>query len=347
MLAKPSRVVVASALVAAAWLATTSRPMSAEDWTASPQVRELYDKARAEGEVSYWGQVEYDLVWAGDYFNKRFPGIKVNVVADPQGPTKMIAESRGGKISADVTQQTLGSVLEVQKRGLLAKIDWSLAGVDQRNVLLDGEAGTIHNFVYSILYAKGKVAAADLPHKWEDLLDPKWKGKLVISDFLFPRLMGFLALEWGPDRAEQWGRDLLDKQSILVTNVPRENFLKTGERLLAVAEGVQAASQYTREGVDTGYVIMNLIPAGQFLVAALKDGQHPNAGKLFALWLASDEGKALRAKLVDEPDIRPGSKAELTAQIQSSGAKVLFEDMSNFNQRAEYYKRFSPLARGM
>ena len=346
MLAKPSRVVVAFAFATAAWCSAV-RPAPAEDWTQSPQIRELYDKAKAEGEVNYWGQVEYDLVWAGDYFNKRFPGIKVNIVADPQGPTKMIAQSRSGKISADVTQQTLGSVLEVQKRGLLAKIDWSLAGIDQRNVLLDGEAGAMHNFVYSILYAKDKVATADLPKRWEDLLDPKWKGKLVISDFLFPRLMGFLALEWGPDRAEQWGRDLIDKQNILVTNAPRENFLKTGERLLAVAEGVQAAAQYQREGVDTGYVIMNLIPAGQFLIAALKDSEHPNAGKLMALWLASDEGKALRAKVVDEPDIRPGSNAELAAQIQKAGAKVLFEDMSNFNERAEYYKRFSPMTRGM
>jgi ABC-type Fe3+ transport system substrate-binding protein len=347
MSARPSRIVVASALAALAWLLSASHPVSAEDWTTSPQIRDLYEKAKAEKEVNYWGQIEYDLVWAGEYFNKRFPGIKVNVVADPQGPTKMIAESRSGKISADVTQQTLGSVLEVQKRGLLAKVDWSLAGVEPRNVLLDGEAGAMHNFVYSILYANDKVQTADLPKTWEDLLDPKWKGKLVISDFLFPRLMGFLALEWGPDRAEKWGRELIDKQNILVTNAPRENFLKTGERLLAIAEGVQAAGQYKREGVDTGYVIMNLIPAGQFLIAALKDGQHPNAGKLMALWLASDEGKALRAKVVDEPDIRPGSKAELAAEIQKAGAKVLFEDMSNFNERAEYYKRFSPMTRGM
>ena len=347
MLAAPSRILVAAAFVAAAWFSFASSPAVAEDWTTSPQIRELYEKAKAEGEVNYWGQVEYDLVWAAEPFNKRFPGIKVNVVADPQGPTKMIAESRSGKISADVTQQTLGSVLEVQKRGLLANIDWSLAGVEQRNVLLDGQAGAMHNFVYSILYANGKVVPADLPKTWEDLLDPKWKGKMVISDFLFPRLMGFLALEWGPDRTEQWGHDLIDKQNILVTNAPRENFLKTGERLLAIAEGVQAAGQYKREGVDTGYVIMNLIPAGQFLIAALKDSQHPNAGKLMALWLASDEGKALRAKLVDEPDIRPGSKADLAAEIQKDGAKVLFEDMANFNERAEYYKRFSPMTRGM
>jgi len=349
MPARPSRF-IAFVFVAAVFFAVVAMsavPAFAGDWTSSPQVKDLYDKARAEQEVNYWGQVEYDLVWVADYFPKRFPGIKVNVVADPQGPTKMIAESRSGKISADVTQQTLGSVLEVQKRGLLARLDWSLAGVDKRDVFFDGEAGAMHNFVYSILYAKDKLTAAEVPKKWEDLLDPKWKGKMVISDFLFPRLMGFLALEWGPDRAEQWGRDLLDKQNILVTNAPRQNFLKTGERLLAVAEGVQAAGQYTRDGVDTGYAIMNVIPAGQFLIAALKDGSHPNAGKLLALWLASDEGKALRAKLVDEPDIRPGSRAELAAQIQSAGAKVLFEDPSNFNERAEYYKRFSPLARGM
>lgn len=98
MLAQPSRIVVAFAFAALGWLSIGSRAASAEDWTQSPQIRELYEKAKAEGEVNYWGQVEYDLVWAGDYFNKRFPGIKVNIVADPQGPTKMIAQSRSGKV---------------------------------------------------------------------------------------------------------------------------------------------------------------------------------------------------------------------------------------------------------
>jgi ABC-type dipeptide/oligopeptide/nickel transport system ATPase component len=45
MSARPSRIVVASALAALAWLLSASHPVSAEDWTTSPQIRDLYEKA--------------------------------------------------------------------------------------------------------------------------------------------------------------------------------------------------------------------------------------------------------------------------------------------------------------
>jgi iron(III) transport system substrate-binding protein len=190
------------------------------------------------------------------------------------------------------------------------------------------------------------VKPADLPKTWDDFTDPKWTGKLVAQSFLLPRMMGFFAIEWGPERAEKWGRTLIDDRKMLIISSPSEPYLKSGERVMAVGESISLAYQYQADGLDVAYRTLDLVPAGQFAVTVLKDAPHPNAALLLAAWLSSDEGKDLYEKLIHEADIRPGSKSELAAEIRKSGAKVILEDLNTMEQRAKYYEGFSKMVRG-
>jgi iron(III) transport system substrate-binding protein len=311
-----------------------------------PVVKALYEKAKAEKEVVIWAPVPTEVDWIQDEFAKRFPGIAVQGVGDLQAATKIIAEARAGRHSVDVWTTSLGNMLEVQKRGLFAKVDWAAYGVAKDNVFFDGEAAAVHNFVYTNVYAKDSVKPADLPKTWEDLLDPKWKGKLLSSDFLLPRLMGFLAIAWGPERAEKWGRTLIDDQKILITSAPPESFLKTGERVMMVGGSVAQAFQFNDGGVPSGYIVMDVMPAVQFVMTTFKDSPHPAAATLLATWLVSEEGRKLFETTRHEADIRPGSKSALAKEIADAKAKVIFEDVATMDQRAEYYKKFSALVRG-
>lgn len=318
----------------------------AQSTPTSPALAALYEKAKAEKQVVLWAPAAIEGSWVAAYFNKRFPGIDIQFTPDLQGATKIIAEARAGRHSVDVWSYAIGGMIEVQKRGLLASEDWARFGIDPKNVFFDGQAAATHNFIYTTIYSKAAVQPADLPKTWQDLLDPKWKGKLVAQAFLLPRLMGFFALAWGPEKTEQWGRALIDDQQTLIVNTPSGPYLKSGERVMAVGESISLAYQYRAEGLDVGYQTLDLVPAGQFAITVLKDAPHPNAALLLAAWLASDEGRALYESVIHEADIRPGSKSAMAQEIAATKAKVILEDPATMEERAQYYEAYSKLVRG-
>lgn len=306
----------------------------------------LYEKAKAEKEVVLWAPAAIEGSWVPEYFGKRFPGIEVKFTPDLQGATKIIAEARAGRHSVDAWSFAIGGMIEVQKRDLLATQDWERYGIHKSNTFFDGQAAATHNFIYTSIYSKQAVKPADLPKTWNDYLDPKWKGKLVAQAFLLPRMMGFFALEWGPEKAEQWGRALIDDQKILIVNTPSGSYLKSGERVMAVGKSISLAYQYKADGLDVDYLTLDLVPAGQFVITTLKDAPHPNAGLLLAAWLASDEGRDLFDRVIHEADIRPGSTSSMAKEIAAAKAKIILEDTSTMELRAKYYEGYSKMVRG-
>ena len=318
----------------------------AQSGPTSPAMLELYEKAKPEKEVVLWTPAAIEGSWVADYFNKRFPGIEIKLTSDLQGATKIIAEARAGRHSVDTWSYAIGGMIEVQKRDLLATVDWARYGIDKANTFFNGQAAATHNFIYTSIYSKAAVKPADLPKTWADFLDPKWKGKLVAQAFLLPRMMGFFALAWSPEKAEQWGRALIDDQQTLIINTPSGPYLKSGERVMAVGESISLAYQYRSEGLDVDYLTLDLVPAGQFAVAILNDAPHPNAGLLLAAWLASDEGRDLYEKVIHEADIRPGSNSAMAKEIAATKAQVILEDPNTMEQRAKYYEGYSKLVRG-
>src|SRR5215831_12816069 len=162
------RLLPAALAVAVLGLGAASAPAQ-EPWQDRPAVKALYEKAKAEGEVVIWGPVQAEVDWIEGELAKRFPGIKVKGTGDLQAATKLIAEARANRHSVDLWQNSLGGMLEVQKRGLFAKVDWPSYGLDAGRLLFDGEGLAVHNFVYTTAYAKSFVTPAELPRTWNDL----------------------------------------------------------------------------------------------------------------------------------------------------------------------------------
>lgn len=141
------------------------------------------------------------------------------------------------------------------------------------------------------IYARSdKVAAADLPRSWAALADPKYKGKLVMTDPSFTSLqlsvVGTMARNVGWDYYET-----LRRNDVMVVqgNQQVSDMLKRGERLIAAG----ALDSYAAEDRKEGHPMVTIYPEdGTFVIpsptAVVKGSPNPNAAKLLAEFMIGD-----------------------------------------------------------
>ena len=202
---------------------------SAEAGMDKAAIDAIYQKAKKEGTVVVWGPQKNTLDYIEKNFNKDYPGIKVVTAASLRSGPKIIAEAKAGKHNLDVFIFPISSgMLPLYQRKLLAKGPWNEFGVPKEKQFLDGHVAGLNNLAYVVVYNTKFVKPEEVPNKWEDLLHPRWKGRLLGSPFLFPHLMSYFNLVWPDDRVAAYTRKMVNEQKILLPRGPREGFLKSG-----------------------------------------------------------------------------------------------------------------------
>lgn len=326
-------------------LASTTMIANAQ-WQSSAEIKALHEAAKKEGEVIVWGTAAREIDWLPKAFNAAFPGIEVKVMADNNITTRAIAEARANRHAVDLMSTSLSLVLKLEERKLLKTLDWATFGVGKTSTVLDGHMGYTHNMVYTVVYNKDKVKVTDVPKTWLDLLDPKYKGKMVANQFLLPRMVGTLGLVWGEEKTAQFARDLRANADIMQTNAPREPFLQSGERLYAVAEIDSFPKLWARDGLPVAYVIPEPVITAQFGVVVMDKAPHPAAARLMAGWMASTDGKREREKNAFQIEYLPTSDNPTAKRIHASGVQVVLDTPDLVERRDELMRKIAPLVSG-
>src|ERR1700759_1959152 len=140
-----------------------------------------------------------------------------------------------------------------------------------------------------------KVSPAEEPKTWDDLADPKYKGKMVIGDPSFTSLL--VSVVGMMSKAKGWGfYEKLRANDIMVVqgNQQAADMLKRGERLIAVG----ALDSYAADLKKEGHQIKTLYPSdGIFIIPSptqvVKNSPHPNAAKLFAEFMIGDDAQKI------------------------------------------------------
>jgi iron(III) transport system substrate-binding protein len=147
------------------------------------------------------------------------------------------------------------------------------------------------------------LAKAEELRSLDDLLDPKWKGKIGLSD---PRVAGSGLSVW----AYLWdlkGEEYLKKliaQDLFVTQNLRQLADALAKGKVAITLGIGTAQ--TEPFAKAGLPIKDLpepregTPSsnGYGTLAILKNPPHPNATKVFVNWLLSKEGQEIYSRVL-------------------------------------------------
>jgi iron(III) transport system substrate-binding protein len=135
-----------------------------------------------------------------------------------------------------------------------------------------------------MLVRTDKVAAADYPKTWDDLMSPKYKGMQVMADPSFTAIQ-LVVVSMLSKRFGWQFYEALRRNNAMIVQGHEQIFdmVKRGERLIAA----EASDPRIYTGGTMPPNMINVIPAeGTIQVpsptAVVKGSPHPNAAKLFA-----------------------------------------------------------------
>jgi iron(III) transport system substrate-binding protein len=252
------------------------------------------DKAKAEGKVVWYTSTPIEQGQKiADAFQKEY-GIKVEMFRSGGSAIlrRFQQEMDAGRVAVDVlTHSEPAAANALSKKGLFVAFKAKNfdkvadAAKDPTGLFVGQRLNMMTHYLRS-----DKVAAADEPKTWNDLVDAKYKGKLVMPDPSFTSLqvsvVGTMAKERG------WGfYEKLRANDVMIVqgNQQVADTLKRGERLIAVG----ALDSYAADLKKEGHPIKTLYPSdGLFVIpsptSVVKGSPSPNAAKLFAEFMIGD-----------------------------------------------------------
>jgi iron(III) transport system substrate-binding protein len=193
----------------------------------------------------------------------------------------------------DVVFQTESTVVPLANRGLLETIDWTaiFPHINKETVQLKGGALLTDTMFALPAYNTKAVSPKDVPRRWEDFLEVKWKGKIQVPVYL-DGWSTLLAQMWGEERTILYLRGLKEQKPIFGRFTEIQTRLASGEYPLAVVQLAPFVIQGQEKGAPVAFAT-EVKPALVMvnLMAVVKNARHPSAAKLFVAFALTPEGQ--------------------------------------------------------
>jgi iron(III) transport system substrate-binding protein len=270
--------------------------------------------AEQEGQLVLYSLSEVGDVIANGGFQKRFPKIKISVVGARGGEhvSRIMAERRAGKFLADVgnlgntspyTLYQSKALDPIAAAYILPEVKDESKWWQGKPHFIDPEGKYILVYVGAPLFLVGYNTKLVNPSGFKtywDLLDPKWKGKIVAFD---PKAGGFAATRdrfffHSPELGPPFLRRLYGEMGLtLYARYPQgEDWLAAGKFALCLCRH-QSISEAKNQGLPVDLVDPALFKEGVGVetraktLVLMNKAPHPNAARVFINWFLSREGQ--------------------------------------------------------
>jgi iron(III) transport system substrate-binding protein len=267
---------------------------------------DLIGAASKEGTLNFYGPstLKADGAQAiAQAFNQKYR-TSINVRFIPSGSmTRDVGKvatqaATGGAPEWDVMVATDAHHASLWLRKLHKPFDYKSLGVDEKLIENDGcSIAFVHQYIVPA-YNSGMIAPQDAPRSWEDLLQPKWKGRVGVTTATHH--FGRLATgPWGEEKTTAYVKALAQQNPVVGELGPTYTRLQLGEILVAFS----LTDSYIYLAKQTGAPIASAdevqpVIAPSYHAGVLKGAQHPNAAHLFAVFMTAPESQKIWERTV-------------------------------------------------
>lgn len=268
--------------------------------TGPDRQRILEEGARKEGAVIMVGGFNQDSRQKiYDAFMKKYPYIKPGGQRLGSAPTlqRTLAEYRAKSPQSDLVVSSL--VVALKQAGIVQPFRSPILESFPAELQdPDRISGTYRMAYHGIAYNTNLVTEAEAPKSYEDLLDPKWKGKIVWNDSAetgAPLLITYLRKIWGEQKTETYLREL-GKQNIVTRPSSLRNVLDlvvAGEHTVMLNAAFHHVAGSRAKGAPINATMQEPVLARNNYVLLLKTAPHPHAAMLMIDFLMDVEAQRL------------------------------------------------------
>jgi iron(III) transport system substrate-binding protein len=246
-----------------------------------------------------------------DAFIKEYPFIKEELVraGEEQLMNRVLGETRAGKWSFDLIA---GSAIKVLVERKIIAPYLSPERTSFMDEFKDPQGYWTGIFVNNLIlgYNTNFVSAKDAPRDYPDLLDPKWKGKMLMDSTDYD-WFGTLATVWGREKAISYMERLARQEPMWRRGHGlTAQLLGAGETPLAWAYNFRI-ERMKRDGAPVEWIdTFNPIVVTVNGIGLGAKPAHPNAAKLFIDFALSKKGQEMIREMRRIPartDVKPAA----------------------------------------